>query len=318
MLTPFFKDLGTRLSNENTLSDITWALAQNSKNFFRVFIDLFEFRINLEKPCNITREYQLNSDSRPDLAIEYEDGLFIIECKIEDTNDHMEQYYNASKGQKIVGYGFIANYSIAPKNNFVATTWKELTNRLNEYVNSGGYFDQELEKDLIMAYITYVKGVCNMVELGDIKGFENLTSLFYFNNLIKEIISEFPPDGYETSVYNSGKPFRNDRSGIYFSLNKKGRETTIYPWIGIWYGDKNLCIFMDFEQRWNVEIYNYYKGKKEKTATFHYYTNKDDMSINFELEEQKFKEFTQSKLDKQKEILKIFFQEVTKEIGQYF
>jgi len=320
MLERLFKDLGSRFSDENDLSDLTWALAKNSETFLKAVVEFFDFRINKEVPTEIIREYPFKEGSRPDFVIVNGDVLFIIENKIYDRNYHFDQYAKSSapEGKKIEGLGIIVNHTIdddskgiAQRNKFKIETW----NSLCKFIEKGlveKKFDTESE-NCIRAYIQYVKEVCSIMEIKEIR-FVMLSALFHFNRLIKKIINEFQRVGFECKLYKASRANGESWSGQYFSLNRKGAKTVIYPFFGVYYGEEPPTIYIAFEKDWCKDIYLKYKGKRKENEI--YYIEATDWEVSFCLDDNKFDEFRRAPLEKQELIIKDFFNKVVDEIAQ--
>ena len=66
MLKSFFLNLSKRFYDENSLSDITWALANADHTFMKIFMAQFRFNFNIDELWKMYRESSEN-DSRPDL-----------------------------------------------------------------------------------------------------------------------------------------------------------------------------------------------------------------------------------------------------------
>ena len=113
--------------------------------------------------------------------------------------------------------------------------------------------------------------------------------------------------------YNSAKSYFDSCSGKYLELSRKGGKATVYPWIGIWYGDKEVAIYFSFSKTWCKPIYEKYKGKKGGNEIYSFYHNHEEDEIDFEM--CKFAEFKISNVEKQKLILAEFYDAVIKEVG---
>ena len=183
MLEAIFKDLGSRLSKENHLSDVTWAIAKNSDEFLKAFMEFFAFALIDEAPLEITREYPLGHGSRPDFVIENGDRVFVIESKIYDKDYHIEHYGKtpAPERKKIGGFGLIVNHKMdnssrkqAEEYHFKINTWENFAKFLDDKITIKD-FDSGSEA-CIKAYIQYVKEVCSIMKLQDIR-LDSLVSL---------------------------------------------------------------------------------------------------------------------------------------------
>jgi hypothetical protein len=279
ILESIFKDLGKRLTKENHLSDITWALANNLEEFRKLFMDLFKFETTGQDPVVINREYVLKNGSRPDFLFELGDKYLIIENKIYDRNYHFEQYTVSIEGKKQGTFGIIVNHKMdaasrqkAISRNVLVVTWRDFLDQIERT-----HFSSE-SQPYMKAYINYIKEVCGVMELKEIR-FEKLTSLPYFVNLIKKVISEFECDGFEIALYNAQRAFGPSWSGQYFSMKKEGSQRTAYPFWGIYYGEEPASIYFAFERDWCKDIHLKYKGRSIKKDTFYIGTYAPDQAI---------------------------------------
>ena len=166
----FFEALAERLSKENHLSDITYALCQSDKVFLQFFLDFFfgDDKINVYKDkVEISRELSFEN-GRPDFTIHVgESEIYIIEVKIWDSNHHFSQY-KERLGDNVNGHlGYIANYTInkeelskedkqafenACADGKTVKTWKEFIHKLERY--------QAFNDPMIRSYLDCVRAVC--------------------------------------------------------------------------------------------------------------------------------------------------------------
>ena len=88
----FFESMAERLTNENDLSDITYALCKTDNDFRKFFLEYcFEEAVDTD---NLIREYA-DEGSRPDFYfIGRDNNEYLIEVKIYDRNQHFDQYNN--------------------------------------------------------------------------------------------------------------------------------------------------------------------------------------------------------------------------------
>lgn len=320
MLEGLFKDLGARLSSENNLSDLTWAMANNFGEFILAFMEFFGFEINAEFPLEIYREYLLSDGSRPDFVVENGNSIFIIESKIYDRYYHFKQYGEAPipEDKKIKGLGIIVNHKIdnvsikdASEFNFVVKTWESFIKFLEKKLKENSFLPESGSP--VRAYIQYVKEVCSIMELKEIR-FNNLYSLFHFHALIKKIIEEFDHEEFEVGLYKAGRANGESWSGEYFSLKLKNGKKTVYPFLGIYYGEEPPTIYLAFEKDWCKDIFFKYKGKKMEED--YNYVETTDWEISFCLKENKYDDFNGASLETQKIILNNFVSKVINEIKE--
>ncbi len=306
--------MSQRLNDENSLSDITWAMANSDSKFMEIFMDQFSFNFKIDEPWNMYRESS-EGDCRPDFRIEQADKQFIIENKIYDQNDHFEQY--ATKFPK-AELGFIANYrapaETAQKYSFKCVTWEDFIRVLSREYAEAKDDQEDVGSVMCQAYIGYVKEVCGIVDMKDMR-FDNIVSLFYFAKVIKQTIQS-SVQGYECWLYNQGKSCGDDYSGSYFGLKQKKGKVEVYPWFGIWYGESPPTINITFGRDWCSKIHDSYNNKNAGRYFAVPYNDKDDYNaLVFELNQSVLSEFLGASLDRQKEILQSFFEEVIGEVG---
>jgi hypothetical protein len=322
MLEGFFRDLASRLYKENDLSDLTWALGKNCDEFLKSLMVFFGFNFNPGLPTEIIREDSLGDGSRPDISIENGDTVFLIENKIYDRNYHIEQYakLNFLREKEIGKLGLITNHRIdditrakARDYNFTnPRTWEEFSRYLDNKVHDKS-FSGDWE-DVIKGYIEYVKEVCSIVEIKEIR-FESLSSLACFNRLVRKVIEQFQSEILDCQLYKIGRAFGENWSGQYFSLKKKGGKIAIYPFFGIYYDEEPPSVVFSFENDWCKEIYSKFKGKNKEGNFFDIWS--DENEVTFELNENKYKEFIKSSVDKQEAILQEFFQGMIERISGF-
>jgi|GEM_PF-2353262 len=317
MIIDFFTKLAERLKSENALSDVTWVLAETCQGFKTAFIKYFFPQIENPKLADIHQEYNFKEGVRPDLLIEIDDKKFLIENKIYDTNYHPE--YKNIIG--IDGLAIILNHK--PSEGAIIEEFKvrRFWDDFIEYLEKQQSFDSE-EKEFINGYIKYVKEVCTIMELKKIT-FNKLNSLIYFINLVATIIDKFQKEGLmcERNKDVRRSPFAASYSGQYFRLKRVGGKTTIWPSFGIYFGDEEPMVYIDFESDFCDNIYQQFvnKDKDIKNDIYHVVTNKEDGIVSFCLNKVKFDEFVQENttLGQQKTILEEFFRAVIDEIEKF-
>ncbi|MDR2834822.1 MAG: hypothetical protein LBV69_01285 [Bacteroidales bacterium] len=81
----FFHNLSWRFAKENDLSDITWAVCQSSEKFRMLFLQFFFPNVEFNNINSFDREIT-KDDSRADFVIDNDGQIFVVECKIGDTN----------------------------------------------------------------------------------------------------------------------------------------------------------------------------------------------------------------------------------------
>lgn len=324
MLEGFFRDLGGRLYKENDLSDVTWGLANNCEKFLETFMDFLGFDFNPNLPTEIVREDSLGEGNRPDFLIENGDTIFIVESKIYDKNCHIERYGKRKviRGKKIGRLGLITNYGIdditrakARGCNFTdPKTWEEFTKHLDSKLHSR-VFPVEWEP-VISGYTEYIKEVCSIMKIEEIR-FGSLSSLGYFNRLIKKTIEQFQSQLFDCRLYKIGRAFGEYWSGQYFSLQKRGNKLVIYPFFGVYYKDGPPSILFSFENEkgWCKEIYDNLKGKDKEGDFFNVSSDKNE--VTFELNDKMYDKFIKASVNQQEVVLKEFFERMVDQISNY-
>ena len=307
---------------ENDLSDLTWALGRNCEEFLKSLVFFFCFNLNPDLPTEIVREDSLGEGCRSDISIENGDTVFVIENKIYGRNYHIEQYGRLRflREKEIGKLGLITNYRIdditrakARGYNFTTPgTWEQFSRYLDSKMQEKS-FSADWE-DVIKGYIEYVKEVCSIMEIKEIR-FGSLSSLAYFNRLVKKVVEQFQSETLDCQLYKIGSAFGENWSGQYFSFKKKGGKSAVYPFFGIYYNEEPPTIVFSFENDWCEEIYSKFKGKHKEGSFFDIWS--DENEVTFELNEKKYGEFVTSSGDRQEAILQEFVQGMTVRISSY-
>jgi hypothetical protein len=150
--------------------------------------------------------------------------------------------------------GLIANHSVSPTAKSEGWAVRSWVGFIEEFKNRS-YGDST---DLFRGYLQYVREVCGVKELKVVKfppG--SLRSLFSFNCMIERILKQAADDRFETAiqnnyVYNFGEGW----SGYYFTLRRKGTESTIWSHFGIDYFSEHpyIYVYLDKENKdyWKI------------------------------------------------------------------
>ena len=307
MIESFLDILASRNRSENDLSDITWALCLSSHSFQTLFLNFFfpdsEF-------LNITRFEREKSegDSRPDFLIENDGIIYLIECKIYDTNHHFEQYTSTFNipNERL---GYITNYKMT-QNGFIVKTWEDLydyvTNNLPESEN---------ENALWTGYLKYLKSVCGIIKITKKMDLKGMYSLYSFTELLKKLVNRAETE-FELRYYsNKNIQGGNGISGCYFEIKySKDLINTTWAWIGIYYERENPLICLGFEdkQGWGKPVYELLDSRLDKIERDEFCTKpyREDGAIWFELTDEKHKEFDKISLEEQIQLIKEFMDRV--------
>lgn len=302
----FLQILSQRMYDENDLSDFIWSLCNYNFEFKEYFLSFFFDNISFSKPFILKREYSRN-DSRLDFYFEIDDQEYLIEIKINDRKQHFQQYIDTFPNAK---RAYITNYNIdkseKEKYDYRFRTWEEMILDLENNATNNS----------LKPFAKLIRFICNVKEIKKMN-LSNLSSLFYFNNFVNQIVNN-PIENFELSQYNNAKDsIANGWSGSYFSLQKKGGKEIIYPWFGIHYHD-NVFISLDFEFK---PTYCDILRERDITKTNGKYfiePEKDSSLIRVKLNQKWFEELNNSEtVENQKDILKNYFNEVICEFGKY-
>jgi hypothetical protein len=314
----FFEHLAERLCNENSLSDVTYALAKTSWQFMSILMcDFFEFDFAHEPPYDVEREPP-SSSGRPDFLVRQEERSYLIENKIYDYNYHFRQYHEGFKDKiPCKRQAFISNYRVdlsTIKNDFKdgiaedelqeirkrTKTWAELVKLLEGRIS--GFPDDD------------VRRVCQMEKLQKVGDLSNLSNLHRFNILVEHVVkntilkTDVRKEFYPTKTREHGESW----SGRYMQLSKEG-GATLYPSMGIWFGreQETPVIYLSFEQDWNSTLYAAMKDQKLAGQTFTF--REHDQQLEFTLQTDA-KSFAGQDLDLQTQTLEVFLNEVVEAI----
>lgn len=315
MIETFFESLSERMSNENDLSDITYALCNTDDDFRKLFLK-FCFDDDVDT-LDLVREYA-EDDSRPDFFFHGKNNQeYIIEVKIHDRNQHFDQYNKQFPNAK---YAFISNYILnenelcnndknaIKEKNWKIRTWKGLYNRL---------IKSKVKSELVDGYILYLKNVINIKEFikMDLKKITNLPVF------LEDISKIFTDKGF--IEYKGNKSMSEYYYGKFFTKND------FYFWFGLFfsedtYGNPKIFIGMKEDEYWipkkissKFKAINCSKNKDSVIERIEYdpVGNYGDYWFNIKPELVKIFCNDNSTKEKEQEILEIFIQEVFHTIG---
>lgn len=307
----FFSNLGERFNKENDISDITYTFLISDDYFKEKFLKLLFDDIDVSKIKNIYREYS-EDDSRPDFLIETEGKNYLIEVKKEDKNQHFDQYIKTFPDYK---RAYITNYELGSekepyKNDYHFTTWKKIYNDLKSEKN-----------DAIKNYLEYIKGVCIIMDIKDMR-FNNLCGLRQFNEFVAKELLEKEYDGFELTIPSSDRSYWEDgfaigASGKYFKLQKKVKK--IKPWFGVFYTDTEVYICFSIElNKENKFIKDYIQEIKKDAEDFKYACDFNPYELWIFLDTTTYEKYQKTDdVEKQKEIIEEFFKNCLNIIGKY-
>ena len=311
IISQFFDSLSERLYKEIYLSDITYAMCNSCSLFKDKFLRFFFDNIPIDKPIIIEREIS-RKGSRPDFVVTVNKDIYIIENKIYDRNLHIEQYIEDFKIEK-ERMGIISNYVIEENTLTKNHTWKDFYN----YIKEDSDFSTE-EKTLVNAYCKYLKKVCSINDFTKVMKFNDIYSLYVFNELLKEICS-LNTDDYITEPYNQLQKcdggYENGISGSTFKITyKKGCLPISYGWIGLYYNKEIPEIYIGFYNHvaYAKTICNLFDNNDLPTSN--YFDDKPFSEGSYwwiKLSTCKYEEIQQANtVEAQKDILKSFLEKV--------
>lgn len=321
MIDDFFYNISMRLRKENNLSDFTWAMCETCYSFRDAFLLFFFDKIDLDADITIERE-ESTDGSRPDFVIHCGESIYIIENKINDTNQHFGQYdeaFDVDPSQ----FGYITNYKILNKDvktkAYQLRTWEQLYDKFMDNLP-----EDEKEKELWLGYLEYIKSVCNLVKIEKPMRLDGIYSLYCLMEIFEKL-SDRDDANFELSIYSSNsfcgsKASRNGFTGVNFEVKYKAplvkQKCEIWGWIGIYYNSTEPCIAIEFKntQGWGKDFCDLvlpYKSKWSDGSTFlkPYFEEKE--FLTFELSEELHQKFEKSQdVAEQEKILKQFMDEV--------
>lgn len=311
MLYNFIQNLSYRFRSENDLSDVTWTMCETSKKFKSFFIRFFFSNLNNIETVILFRE-KSNEDSRPDFILETNQGIYLIENKINDKKHHFEQYiktFNITADR----LGYITNYPLL-KAGFKIHTWREF------YLYAKDHIPHE-ESDLWSSYLEYLKSVCDIFLTNKPMQLTGMFSLYSFYRSLDDVFV-FDTDRFSSMVYNSKKDTNNGgnflstpRDGVmgkYFEIQfKKIGLTQTWGWMGVYFEreDPLICIGFCNRENWGRPIYNLLlKSKYDINGNFSKAPYEEDGAFWFEFSCSK--QFDSLDLPNQIDLLRSFFEEV--------
>lgn len=304
MVNTFFTNLSERLRKENHLSDFTWALCCTTESFKQLFLE-YCFEEKIDNIVIFEREYP-RENCRPDFFLETTIGQeYIIEVKNYDRNDHFSEYTKVFPNAK---KSFISNYPIQEKDNWKIKTWKDFIQKLEK--GKDRFLENEIE--LINYYITYTKSVINFVEVKAMD-LSNISSLKDFYNILQQVIekstliqlNEWNQTKYATTPGEYGK----------YLWYESGKNKYVYFWIGLHFVDEAMYIYIKYKDKGHCPEREAKILKELKHGKYFDELIEDDLYIWIPLKNEYYSQLCKKiDVEKQKEIIKNFLEEVLKEL----
>lgn len=317
MITSFFENLSYRVNNENTLSDITWALCCSSPMFRELFLKFFFPEMQLSPEVEIEREIA-KEDSRPDFIIYNNDDVYLVENKINDQKQHFGQYEKTFKVPP-ERFGYIANYMIPqPKQGkyYQIRTWEGFYKHLGTI-----HSDNEQEQSLFDGFRAYLKNVCNIIDFTKPMDIEGIYSLYQLVEIFSKL-SNREEDNYIIKLYNQNRAYDNSHAthrimGVNFEVIFKRSRLQSYGWMGIYFDNEipTICIGFWDNDNWGKAICNLLRknvvdAKVGENTSAPYY-EADAYWFDFDDDKETYEEgFNKLSLNEQTEQLKSFMDEV--------
>jgi hypothetical protein len=297
----FFSKLAERLSSENDLSDITWALCSSNDAFQKIFLD-YCFKESIKNDIyDIEREF-VKDNKRPDFVItDNEKGKYLLEVKIKDQDIH-EDY---KKIFKDFTRAFIDNYPFPEneKNKKIYDyygTWHELIDIIERKIkNNNG-----LNNTIVKGYLSYLKSVTNYFK-GETMNLYSLSSLNTFSKTIKDIIEE--------TVSKIQLKYAGGDEWLGYKLQFEEENKYFNIWFGIIFDSNESHLYMEFRDDCDDSV----KNELMKTKNGEFFKKPEiwkDGRIIVEIENNHLKMLCDTNIsyEKQYKILKEYFKEVMK------
>ena len=142
-----------------------------------------------------------------------------------------------------------------------------------------------------------------------------LQSLYYFDKLIEKTINSASTEKYEMSIYRNN--IKADRTGKYIELFHKKHKKKIYPWLGVFYNENDLNIYVNYrvEEGWCDTITGKMHKNEELTIKFtekfkNYNCEFWENAIWIGMNKDDFDNFNKANTKKQAEILETFYYKI--------
>ena len=316
-LKSFFGFLASRYSDENDLSNVTWALCQSSGWFMETWMRFFFPFFDTGRITGFYREMadDEGKGSRADfvITVEGESKPYVIEVKIWDDGHHFEQYLEAYRiGKERLGY--IVNYPLSYKD-FKVRSWSEFFDHLKDSSIP------EQDKEVVHAYCEYLKRVCVIMRAENKIDIEKTASLqdliLLFGDLVNRETESYRTIGFDTPKWESTLTARR----AYLELSYKSgpwSNTKLWPCFGLWFDNQNprICAEFEKEKGWGKPVFDFLKANVELFGEMEVkYTSLPRISPKvgaiFDFSEYALDAFNKAEtVDEQREIMKRFLDEV--------
>jgi hypothetical protein len=143
---------------------------------------------------------------------------------------------------------------------------------------------------------------------------DSLNSLHSLNSIIKKILT----DNEKLEEVDDDSKIRNiseNRYGKYYGIKIVGTEKKIWPWIGVYFVEDMVGIYVEINKEWCEGAFNIIESKQEKQEGNYFYPPYPDdlyrLAYCFELKEERFRELnTLESVEEQEALLKRYIEEV--------
>lgn len=253
----FFSRFAERRYRENELSDVTWALCHAVPKFAEVLAQFIGIEVSSGTAVKVDREVDLGAGNRIDISCSVDSVTIFVEVKIYDRNYHLRQYAQRIVGRPGSRLVLLTNHVLdreqqieAKQLGWSVCSWRDFVSRVESAFHS--------DDVLVDAYLRYVRRVCNMVELREIRFDPNsLYSLVSLNALIEEVIGGTSHDDFTYSRYKSSRDHGPGWTGAYFQLQYHHADIQRQVWcfFGLFFEEPEstrLGVWIDRD--WNAKF----------------------------------------------------------------
>jgi|GEM_PF-4262677 len=253
----FLSHLAERLYWENNLSDVTWALCQANPNFAAALAQFVGLEVPKGGSVRVEREVYLGDGNRIDIACRLDAVTAFVEVKIYNRDHHLSEYAERVDSIPDSRLALLTNHPIDPKELAKAESLGCKVLRWNDFVS---YLQQRLPDDdaLLNGYVGYVRKVCNMIDMRDIRLDTNsLYSLVCFHALVEETIPAASHDEFTYSLYRPSRNYGPGWTGANFRVQYQHGDIAreAWPFFGLRFdapGEAQLMVRLDRD--WNAKF----------------------------------------------------------------
>jgi len=183
---------------------------------------------------------------------------------------------------------------------------------------SQGLFD---DGGIVAAYTQFVKEVCTIMELKQVRLEDGVRCLHAFTRLAAWVFTEgFTKEGFTCTNYNPPRAFGECWAGQYGELTSSQNKPPLYLFLGMEFSiDKDRpAIVVWIEEDWNNQIYQNFSEPAYPKSLFDYKKDKNNGFLEFKLNDNAFAAFFSKSLEEQKQFLLDFFNAVVDEVTLHY